>query len=605
MRSSIARKGMILAGVPLVFELVFIVALLILFYQAQSVSTRAMNSKLVIAETEAMLHVVWDGFQQAGQALVTQRRIDSAKLDLLTRKAVRKLDSMRSLAAGDVIQLRNIARLDEAFQGARKEVSSARKAMEEKQPWAGEIYARMLSRQYRNLRTMGDEITNRELKKQEKMPLTSGESLMLVNFGVLTGIIVNVLIALFLANFFARGITDRISAIVDNIQRMKEDQQLSAPTEGDNDEIAVLDREFHAMASSIIDARKKEQALVGNVRSVICSLNKELNFTKVSDEASRIWGQHDFLQINLSQLCHEKEWPDIESRFRVCKSSREMSMQMDIQMVPSTGVSVWMHWSVFWSREHMSFFCVAHDITQQKELQDLKRDFAQMISHDLRSPLQSVSAFFEILEWGLYGTLNERGISKVKNVNRTIGHLIRLINNLLDLEKLDAGMMELSIDSISLRTIVETSFELISDLAARRKLSVHIDIDAEMKIPLDQDKMIQVFQNLLGNAVKYSPVGGEIEVRSRQRGNYIEVEVIDNGQGIPIEEQDKIFDRFHQVKNAQGKQVAGTGLGLAFCKQIVDLHGGQIGVESTEGISTTFWIILPALSGLAAHAENS
>ncbi len=592
MRSKIASKGLILVGVPLVFELLFVAALLFLFNQAASTTERALKSKLIMAETEATLNSIWDSFQQFGLSIATKKPVNESNFTVINDKALKTVSLISNLVDDDQVQKRNIERLKKAVLTGYRDICQAARAYEEEQPFAGAIYPQKLANHHKTFMKIGEEITQREIERQGAMPLSTGNSILLLNLCVAAGIGLNIAIAICLANYFSKGITDRISAIVNNVQNMKSDRELEPLLEGEDDEIAVLDKEFHAMASIITDARKKDQALVGNVRSVICSLSKELTFTKVSDEAARIWGPRHYLGVSLSNLCKPDDWPGIASRFSKCQASPELSAELDIQMVTTNSSVVWMHWTVFWSREHELFFCVAHDVSQQKELQDLKRDFAQMISHDLRSPLQSVQTFVEVLGTGLYGTLNERGTPRVATMNRTLSHLIRLINNLLDLEKMDAGKLDLSYREIDLKDLVETSFEFISELANKRKLQVTLEIERDILI-LDSDKMIQVFQNLLGNAVKYSPIGAPLVVRSRRRGAYVEVEIIDQGRGIPLDQQEKIFDRFHQVKDDQGIHVSGTGLGLAFCKQIVDLHGGQLGVESKDGGGSTFWLLLP------------
>ncbi|MBX9694674.1 MAG: HAMP domain-containing histidine kinase [Cyanobacteria bacterium] len=593
MRSKIASKGLILVGVPLIFELLFVSLLLFLFNQAASTSERALKSKLVLAETESTLNGLWDAFQQFGLSIATRKPINQANFQTTSERAIQKIKLIKSMVGNDPVQQKNIDRLKKAVEEGYRDVSLAANAYEEDQPFAGGIYPQRLAGHHRSFIGLSEAISKREIERQSSMPISSGNFIILLNLCVGLGIGLNIAIAFLMANYFSKGITNRISAIVDNVQNMKSDRDLAPLLEGEDDEISVLDKEFHAMASFMREARKKEQALVGNVRSVICSLSKNLTFTKVSDEASRIWGARNYLSESLSLVCQPEDWPGISSRFAECMASRDLSSEMDIQMLPQRGAPIWMHWTIFWSREHELFFCVANDISQQKELQDIKRDFAQMISHDLRSPLQSVQTFVEVLGTGLYGTLNERGTPRVASMNRTLSHLIRLINNLLDLEKMDAGKLELSYQEASLKDLVETSFEFIGELATKRKLQVKIDIDPAIRLTIDADKMIQVFQNLLGNAVKYSPIGAPLEVRSRLRGAFVEVEIVDQGKGIPLDQQEKIFDRFHQVKDPHGVRVAGTGLGLAFCKQIIDMHGGQIGVESKDGAGSCFWLLLP------------
>ncbi|MBX9691397.1 MAG: HAMP domain-containing histidine kinase, partial [Cyanobacteria bacterium] len=493
----------------------------------------------------------------------------------------------------DPVQKSNLASVEKAVELSFREAREAILAVQEGEPLARMVYPPRLLRSMRITGAAFANLLQAEARRQVELPLSSKQAQMFLVVFVLFGVVMNIIIAVVLMDFFGRGITRRLALIVDNIQNMKEGKELVQPSQGDDDEIALLEREFHDMAVIVSEGRKKEQALVGNVRSVISSLDRNLTFTKVSDEAGRTWGEREYLGTNLRELCLEDEFAEISRRFESYSQSKELSGEFDIRIVRLSGAPLWMHWSVFWSREQESFYCVANDITQQKEVQEMKRDFTQMLSHDLRSPLQSVLAFIEVLECGYYGILNERGVSKVPALRRTVDHLVRLINNLLDLEKMDAGKLELRCEPANLKELIDMSFEYISELAERRQLQFKSEIDQHINVVVDRDKITQVFQNLLGNAVKFAPVGSAIEVRSRLRGNYIETDIVDYGQGIPLDQQEKIFDRFHQVKDEDGKRTAGTGLGLAFCKQILDLHGGQIGVESKEGHGSTFWLILP------------
>lgn len=241
-----------------------------------------------------------------------------------------------------------------------------------------------------------------------------------------------------------------------------------------------------------------------------------------------------------------------------------------------------------------------------KQVDEMKQQFVAMVSHDLKSPLTSVSGFLSLLSQGLYGTLTEQGEKRVQLAERNVSRLIAMINDLLDIEKLESGQLELTMEIIPLEPVVERSVEAVRVFAEQNKVNLVVE-PIDCNVYADGDRLIQVLVNLISNAVKFSPADSAVTISARPAEEKVELRIADQGCGIPAEYRQVIFERFRQVRKTDSTKKGGTGLGLAICKAIVEQHGGAIGVESEEGKGSTFWFTLPANPSPPAEpvADNS
>ena len=222
-----------------------------------------------------------------------------------------------------------------------------------------------------------------------------------------------------------------------------------------------------------------------------------------------------------------------------------------------------------------------------------KSEFLANMSHELRTPLNAVIGFSEVLSEGMFGELNAKQAEYVRDIMESGRHLLALINDILDLSKVEAGRMELEPTQFDLRNLVDGALLLMRERASRKRidLSRHVD-DAIGLVWADERKIKQVLLNLLSNALKFTPEGGRIAVRVGARDGMVEVAVSDTGVGIAKEDQEAVFEEFRQV-GSSAKRVEGTGLGLALVRKFVELHGGSVGVESEPGVGSTFTFTIP------------
>jgi len=227
-----------------------------------------------------------------------------------------------------------------------------------------------------------------------------------------------------------------------------------------------------------------------------------------------------------------------------------------------------------------------------------KSEFLANMSHELRTPLNAIIGFSEVLGERMFGELNEKQAEYLKDIYASGQHLLSLINDILDLSKIEAGRMELEVTDFDLPSAIDNALILVRERASRHGIGLGSAIDARVGlIRGDERKVKQVLLNLLSNALKFTPEGGRIDVRAAINDGMAEISVADTGVGIAPEDQEAIFEEFRQVGTAD-KKVEGTGLGLALSRKFIELHGGRIWVKSQSGEGSTFTFTLPV-----DHAE--
>jgi signal transduction histidine kinase len=222
-----------------------------------------------------------------------------------------------------------------------------------------------------------------------------------------------------------------------------------------------------------------------------------------------------------------------------------------------------------------------------------KSEFLAHMSHELRTPLNAVIGFSQMLEEQVFGELNDKQMEYVQDIHSSGRHLLSLINDILDLSKIDAGRMELETSEFMMPHAIENAMILIKERAARHGITVDLDVDKRLNTFVgDERKLKQILLNLLSNAVKFTPDGGRISVEARSSDGEVEISVSDTGVGIAQEDHETIFEAFRQARTHNEGKSEGTGLGLPLAKKFVELHGGRIWVKSESGRGSTFTFTL-------------
>lgn len=230
---------------------------------------------------------------------------------------------------------------------------------------------------------------------------------------------------------------------------------------------------------------------------------------------------------------------------------------------------------------------------QAERTSKFKDQFLSTMSHELRTPLNAVLGFSDLLADERYGPLNEKQRRYIDHIHTGGKHLLSLINDILDLSKIEAGRMELAIENVSVQSAFSEVSSVMQPLADRKSHVLFTKGDGDLAVRADATRLKQVLMNLLGNSIKFTANGGRIELTARLDGGNVRMEVKDNGPGIPAEEQQRIFEAFYRLRES-GKKTEGTGLGLAITQRLVELHGGELSLKSEPGQGSCFYFFLPA-----------
>jgi len=250
---------------------------------------------------------------------------------------------------------------------------------------------------------------------------------------------------------------------------------------------------------------------------------------------------------------------------------------------------------------------LAETNAQLRELDRMKDAFLSMVTHELRTPLTVISGITEMLETGIYGDLTPEQSEHIRQIAAQASRLRRLVNDLLDLSKIEAGMMKLHREAVAPRSVVEAVLEQLLTVAAQAGVIFRNQVSPLLPdLYCDARRIEHVLINLISNAIKFTPHGGQVTISATIREQAIVFCVADTGSGIPPEALPRIFDKFYQVHTSTETGIKGTGLGLAIVKHLVELHGGSVNVESELGRGSRFFFRLPlALPSLSAPPDEA
>jgi len=252
-----------------------------------------------------------------------------------------------------------------------------------------------------------------------------------------------------------------------------------------------------------------------------------------------------------------------------------------------------------------SVVLVFRDLTRRREIERMKSEFVSVVSHELRTPLTSIHGSLGLLASGLLGKVNARGERMLEIAVSNTDRLIRLLNDILDMETLDSGKVEMRRIKCSAGELIDHAIELMRPMAQNQRVGLAAT-RSELLIYADRDRIIQCLTNLLSNAIKFSEPGKAVRVTANRVGQDARFEVADQGKGIPEGKRTSIFERFQQVDTSDSRKRGGTGLGLAISRNIVEQHGGKIWVESQLGQGSTFFFTIPVANqeNLSLHASS-
>jgi PAS domain S-box-containing protein len=397
---------------------------------------------------------------------------------------------------------------------------------------------------------------------------------------------------------------EQLTETVNQIGRGRLDLKTDIKT---NDEVGELSREFNKMTErlrqyeelnieKILAEEKKSETIVESISDAIIVCDSESNIQVINRSAETLFGisEHRAVGRSVNECLSDDRLlqifrnpadlslinqPYLQFQFQ----NRQVYLRPRVSIIPS------MH------GERNGVVLVLQDVTQYKELDKLKSDFMAAVSHEFRTPLTSINMGVDLLRQQLLGPLTKAQEDLLNSAKQDCDRLTKLIRELLQLSKLESGKIELREDVVDLVKVVESALQPLQLPFQEKGVTLKLTMRSQLP-PLigDEQQYSWVISNLVNNALKYTNEGGTVEIRAAQDGENILLQVKDTGRGIPKEYLNKIFDKFVQVKQSLNATPGSVGLGLAIAKEIVEMYGGKIWVESEVGKGTTFSFKLPA-----------
>lgn len=425
------------------------------------------------------------------------------------------------------------------------------------------------------------------------------EQMRQINQILMTGTIISLSITAALGIFLARTITRPILDMRRQAQVLgKGDFSRKVHVYG-RDEIGQLAITFNELTNKLKDAnatteaeKRKLTSVLSHMTDGVIATDKEGQIILINKKGELLLNviQEDIIGTSIVDLLNLSGTFELEDLIKNSDSllldfgdhDREFLLEASFSVIQKD------------EGDFNGLITVLHDVTEQEKVEQERREFVANVSHELRTPLTSMKSYLEALE---DGALNDPTIApKFLNVAQTeTERMIRLVNDLLQLSKMDSKDYRLNINTIDVTSLLNSiidRYELVSD-SERITFKRNIAVEQVTFAAIDRDKLIQVLDNIISNAVKYSPEGGKISVSLTENEKDLSISVSDEGVGIPKESLPFVFDRFYRVDKARSRKLGGTGLGLAIAKQIILAHGGSISIDSEWNIGTTITLTLP------------
>lgn len=589
----LSHQLLLLVIVPVVFELIIGFMLYRSLQQSGEELRQEQHSRLLLKKVnEVRSDFLW-GYQACNE-YVFSNGADTSKLDLYLKHAwdaAKHVSELKAYARGDKDSETKI----EAVEILTKRIKVDTDIFLRQYKMGNVLGFVATGNKLKKYSVVSSDILNEMIEKQlalldEYADRKSKERIEQSNLVLILVLFTGALFSAAAALLSLR-ISKRFNVLIDNAQRLAAGMELNPPLKGES-ELEILDQEFRRMSMELENTLRKQRAIVENAADVICSMNTSLAFSEMSTAALAVWGYkpEELIGKRVAAIVHED---DVERTTKAFEAAQRAPLDsFENRIVRSDGSVVDTRWSVRYVEQERSLVCVAHDISQRKQLERMKQEFVAIVSHDLRSPLTSINMRLGTLAGGMHGDLPAPALKIISTIEGSVVRLIGLINDLLDVEKLESGAWDMRYEERSLLSTMEVAAESLLALGEKKHVEIVLP-ENDVVVAADHERITQVLANIISNAIKFSPENSKVVVEQQISDGYLEVRISDNGPGILEEERALVFDRFRQSKRDSGKK-SGSGLGLAICAAIVKEHRGQIGVDSNNGKGSTFWFRLPA-----------
>lgn len=411
------------------------------------------------------------------------------------------------------------------------------------------------------------------------------------------------LISIVVALLVARSITKPIKEMQKQAVRIAQGDYSEKVDVQGHDELSQLAETFNKLSDRVEDAQDTMEAERNRLDSVLTHMTdgviatdrrgkvitiNEMALSLLNTTSEQAIGQSILTLLDLEEEYTLRKLLETPEEILIDRSKSDseedrMTLRSDFTMIRRESGFI------------SGLVVVIHDVTEQEKTAEERRQFVSNVSHELRTPLTSVRSYLEALEEGAW---EDKSVAP-EFIHVTLGEtdrMIRMINDLLNLSRMDSGAQQMDLELVNFNELVDyilDRFDMMVNNQEKNYRIVREFTERDLWVEIDTDKIMQVIDNIMNNAIKYSPDGGKIEVHLMETHNNVVLSISDEGLGIPKKDLEKVFERFYRVDKARARQQGGTGLGLAISKEVMKAHQGQIWVESVEGKGSTFYISLP------------
>lgn len=590
-RHSLSTKVLCLVAVPLVIQLILFGWLAVMERNAESELSNSTRARIVSDSITTLSRDIYDGISEFTGTTEEEVINKSDRFQELVGEIRNDFKLLKEQTANDEEITGKIEKseraCEESLQTVLKIVNNTKKfgsdARDMNNPLWTLLHKQMMHIDYRELTKLGKQQKQLANLAPEIQAKLRNQILALLMVGSALTIAMGIALAIFLP----REITGKLSVLTDNAYRLASDQPLNEELQGEDD-ISKLDQLFHGMAREIKESIRKEKAIIDNVHDLIFTLDQQAKIDAVNPAVQALLGYspEEVIGQNFLSLITEK---DINKARELLSNRRKNSLKTtaEVQFVKNNSEKADVVLSMSWSDEQKKYFAVAHDMTERRQSERLKEEVVAMVTHDLRTPLFTIQNILGFLSEDLSGKVEKRLNDYLVMANSNTERMLRLINDLIDSEKMRAEAMQPKFENVQLAKSFEGCRQVVAALADDGKVTLNF-APTDINVKADPAMLERALFNLVANAIKFSPKGSVVNVSANIVNNHAEISIADNGPGIAEDEQKDIFERFKQGTNRSTKPYASSGLGLSIAKSFVETQKGKIWVVSSAGNGSTF-----------------
>lgn len=576
---------------PLIFELIFIAALFFIFKDIDDIRRRTESSVNLAFQSGRILSVT---MQEGGTAMAA--RLGLLKNSRQKHKAAlmridEELDKLAKLPDADESDRKFIEKAMHDFALLKKSMKKGNIQFQEGQDEQSTvtrlgtlmIMEQMISdsRNYRE-----DKFGESRAREQEV-----AEKRRFVECLIVACVLFSFCVALTMAYLLNQTITRKVELLSENALRLAKGEALGAPLP-DDDEFSRLDRSFREMALLVRATKAREKNIVDKAREMICSIDEAGTFKEVNPAAGGLLEcAPDAL---VGRTLFEFMAPDEISRAKIAVENavtKDAPVSLETALSTEGRARIDTSASFSYSKRDRTLVCVMHDISARKQEERARQDMVSMISHDLRTPLTSVRLALDLVIAGALGSIDEADRAELSNARAQSERVIKQINDLLDIEKLELGQMQLSMEATPLSEVLASAVTGVKDLFPVLNVEIRLK-PTKIRVFADVEHLERVLVALLTNSVENSPPSSTIDIESTREDGVATVKVSDRGPLLSEEERLIFFERFKDEGSAKTRS-ASSSLSLPLCKAIMSAHSGEIGAD-IDGDRSVFWIKLRA-----------